>query len=75
MLLSILALYFIHGQQNNGHYTFDYFALLNTTLGNDATARWIMLGFLIAFVIKLPMVLSAQLVARSTIVKRPLPVV
>ena len=56
MLLSILALYFLHGQQNSGHYTFDYFALLNTTLGNDSTARWIMLGFLIAFVIKLPMV-------------------
>jgi NADH-quinone oxidoreductase subunit M len=56
MLLSILALYFIHGQQNSGQYTFDYFALLNTTLGNDSAARWIMLGFLIAFVIKLPMV-------------------
>ena len=56
MLLSILALYFIHGQQNSGYYTFDYFALLNTAMGNDATARWIMLGFLIAFVIKLPMV-------------------
>lgn len=56
MLLSILALYFIHGQQNSGNYTFDYFALLNTTLGNDSAARWVMLGFLIAFVIKLPMV-------------------
>jgi NADH-quinone oxidoreductase subunit M len=56
MLLSILALYFIHGQQNGGNYTFDYFALLNTTLGNNSAARWIMLGFLIAFVIKLPMV-------------------
>ncbi len=55
MLLSILALYFINGQQNNGHYSFDYFTLLNTTL-NDSTARWIMMGFLIAFVIKLPMV-------------------
>lgn len=56
MLLSILALYFIHGQQNSGFYTFDYFALLNTAMGNDATARWVMLGFLIAFVIKLPVV-------------------
>jgi NADH-quinone oxidoreductase subunit M len=56
MLLSILALYFIHGQQNSGYYTFDYFALLNTAMSNDATARWVMLGFLIAFVIKLPMV-------------------
>jgi NADH-quinone oxidoreductase subunit M len=54
MLLAILALYFIHGQQS-GNYTFDYFALLHTTL-NGSTGRWIMLGFLIAFVIKLPMV-------------------
>jgi NADH-quinone oxidoreductase subunit M len=54
MLLSILAIYFINGQQS-GHYSFDYFTLLNTTL-NASTARWIMLGFLIAFVIKLPMV-------------------
>lgn len=54
MLLSILAMYFIHGQQS-GNYSFDYFTLLNTTL-NTSTARWIMLGFLIAFVIKLPMV-------------------
>jgi NADH-quinone oxidoreductase subunit M len=54
MLLSILAMYFIHGEQS-GNYSFDYFTLLNTTL-NDSAARWIMLGFLIAFVIKLPMV-------------------
>jgi NADH-quinone oxidoreductase subunit M len=55
MLLAILALYFIHGQQSGGNYTFDYFALLNTSIENGP-ARWIMLGFLIAFVIKLPMV-------------------
>ena len=55
MLLAILALYFIHGQQSGGNYTFDYFALLNTSM-EGAPARWIMLGFLIAFVIKLPMV-------------------
>jgi NADH-quinone oxidoreductase subunit M len=55
MLLSILALYFIHAQQTGGNYSFDYFTLLNTTL-NDSTARWIMMGFLMAFVIKLPMV-------------------
>jgi NADH-quinone oxidoreductase subunit M len=54
MLLSILALYFIHAQQT-GNYSFDYFTLLNTTL-NNSTARWIMMGFMIAFVIKLPMV-------------------
>jgi NADH-quinone oxidoreductase subunit M len=55
MLLAILALYFIHGQQSGGNYTFDYFALLNTSM-EGTQGRWIMLGFLIAFVIKLPMV-------------------
>ena len=53
MLISILALYFINGS-NTGTYTFDYFILKNTTL--TFPARWIMLGFLIAFVIKLPVV-------------------
>lgn len=55
LLLSVLAMYFIYAQQNGGNYTFDYFALLNTTL-NDTTARLIMMGFMLAFVIKLPMV-------------------
>lgn len=54
MLLSILALYFIHGTQT-GTYSYDYFSLLNTKLAPSA-AGWIMAGFLIAFVIKLPMV-------------------
>ena len=54
MLLAILALYFIHGQQS-GIYSFDYFSLLNTSL-EPSVARWIMFGFLIAFVIKLPVV-------------------
>ncbi len=54
MLLAILALYFIHGKQS-GVYSFDYFSLQNTTL-EPSTARWIMLGFLIAFIVKLPVV-------------------
>jgi NADH-quinone oxidoreductase subunit M len=54
MLLSILALYFVHGTQS-GTYSYDYFSLLNTHL-EPAAAKWIMLGFMIAFVIKLPMV-------------------
>jgi NADH-quinone oxidoreductase subunit M len=54
MLIAILALYFLHAQQT-GIYTFDYFALVKTTL-QPASARWIMGGFLIAFLIKLPMV-------------------
>ncbi len=54
MLISILALYFIASVQN-GSYSFDYADLLGTTI-QTSTARWIMLGFLLAFVIKLPMV-------------------
>jgi NADH-quinone oxidoreductase subunit M len=54
MLISILALYFIHGSQT-GVYSYDYFSLLHTSIA-PSTARWIMAGFLIAFVIKLPMV-------------------
>ena len=54
MLISILALYFIHGAQS-GTYSYDYFSLLNTQL-EPSTAKWIMMGFMIAFVIKLPMV-------------------
>jgi len=54
MLLAILALYFIHANQS-GVYSFDYFSLLNTSLRPSAS-RWIMSGFLIAFVIKLPVV-------------------
>jgi len=54
MLVAILALYFIHGRQT-GNYSYDYFDLLNTSL-QPTTARWIMLGFLIAFAIKLPVV-------------------
>jgi NADH-quinone oxidoreductase subunit M len=54
MLLSILAMYFINGS-TTGTYTFDYFILKNTTL-SLSTGRWIMLGYLAAFVIKLPAV-------------------
>jgi NADH-quinone oxidoreductase subunit M len=54
MLLSILALYFVNGQAS-GVYTFDYFSFLNASLA-PSTAKWIMMGFLIAFVVKLPMV-------------------
>ncbi len=54
MLLSILGLYFIHFEQT-GIYSFDYFQLLGTTLTPEI-ARWLMLGFLAAFVVKLPVV-------------------
>lgn len=49
MLFSILALYFIHGGVT-GAYTFEYSELMGTPLG--AAAPWIMLGFLLAFIIK-----------------------
>jgi NADH-quinone oxidoreductase subunit M len=54
MFIAILALYFIHGH-NTGNYTFDYTALLGTHL-SSSVGMWIMLGFLIAFVVKLPVV-------------------
>ena len=54
MLLSILGLYFVHGRIT-GIYTFDYTLLLGTSLSPTA-AMWLMLGFLIAFVVKLPAV-------------------
>ncbi|MEX2300999.1 MAG: NADH-quinone oxidoreductase subunit M [Bryobacterales bacterium] len=54
MLLSILGLYFLHGQ-STGVYTFDYLDLLGTPLASQ-TATWLMLGFFIAFAVKLPMV-------------------
>ena len=52
MFIAILALYFIHGSQT-GIYTFEYKALLGTSLSSTA-AMWLMLGFLIAFAVKLP---------------------
>ncbi len=54
MLLAILGLYFIHGR-NTGIYTFNYMQLLGANL-SPATAMWLMLGFLIAFIVKLPSV-------------------
>lgn len=52
MLLSILGLYFIHGSQT-GNYSFDYFQLLGTNVSPEI-GRWLMLGFLAAFAVKLP---------------------
>jgi NADH-quinone oxidoreductase subunit M len=53
MLLSILGLYFIHGK-STGFYTFDYPLLLGTVMSPSASL-WLMLGFFIAFAVKLPM--------------------
>jgi len=51
MLLAILGLYFVHGR-NTGTYTFEYTALLGTPMG-QAAAMWLMLGFFVAFLVKL----------------------
>jgi len=52
MLIAIIGLYFIHGN-NTGQYTFDYFALIGTSF-SGTTGFWLMCGFLIAFLVKLP---------------------
>ena len=54
MLIAILALYFAH-HRATGIYTFEYTELLGTPL-DPLTAMWIMLGFFIAFAVKLSMV-------------------
>jgi NADH-quinone oxidoreductase subunit M len=54
MLIAILALYFIH-HRATGVYTFEYEALLGTPL-TPHTALLLMLGFFVAFAVKLPMV-------------------
>lgn len=54
MLLAIIGLVLIR-HNNVGGYSFDYFELLNTALEPDA-AFWLMLGFFIAFTVKLPAV-------------------
>lgn len=54
MLLSILALYFIHGRAT-GVYTFGYTALLSAPI-SPRLGMWLMLGFFAAFAVKLPAV-------------------
>jgi NADH-quinone oxidoreductase subunit M len=54
MLVSILAIYFLHGEYT-GVYTFEYTELLGTPL-QPAAGFLVMLGFLAAFLVKLPAV-------------------
>ncbi len=54
MLIAILALYFTH-HAATGVYTFEYEQLLGTPLSSTA-AWWMMLGFFVAFAVKLPVV-------------------
>jgi NADH-quinone oxidoreductase subunit M len=52
MLFSILTLVYLH-HQASGSYSFSYFDLLGTEV-DGSIATWLMLGFFIAFVVKLP---------------------
>ncbi len=54
MLIAILGLYFVHWQ-TTGTYTFNYFELLGTSKAG-LTGLALMLGFFIAFAVKLPAV-------------------
>jgi len=54
MLTAIVGLYFIHAS-HTGVYTFDYLELLGSRM-SPATARWLLLGFVAAFAVKLPAV-------------------
>ena len=54
MFIAIITLYFVHGKYT-GVYTFDYMQLLGTEMPGS-TGFIIMLGFLAAFLVKLPVV-------------------
>ncbi|MES1943496.1 proton-translocating NADH-quinone oxidoreductase, chain M [Salinisphaera sp. PC39] len=54
MLVSILALAFLHADAAGG-FSFDYFDLLDLDIGAPL-ATWLMLGFFVAFMVKLPAV-------------------
>jgi len=54
MLVAILALAFLH-QRATGELTFNYFALLGTPMSRSSSML-LMLGFFIAFAVKLPVV-------------------
>ncbi|MFI4979911.1 MAG: NADH-quinone oxidoreductase subunit M [Nevskiales bacterium] len=54
MLLAILGLVFVH-HNSTGVFTFDYPALLNTPMSANVE-WWLMLGFFVAFAVKLPVV-------------------
>ena len=54
MLVAILGLVFVH-YRVSGELTFDYPQLLNTAMGSTME-WWLMLGFFVAFAVKLPVV-------------------
>jgi NADH-quinone oxidoreductase subunit M len=54
MLVAILALFFLH-HRATGIYTFEYSDLLGTVFP-PGTETWLMLGFFVAFAVKMPVV-------------------
>jgi NADH-quinone oxidoreductase subunit M len=54
MLVALVALYILHGQQT-GEYTFSLYKLTQTHLG-PAVQAWLYAAFLLAFAIKVPLV-------------------
>lgn len=52
MLIAMLGLVFVH-HRATGDYTFDYLKLIGTVM-TPHLARWLMLGFFVAFATKLP---------------------
>ena len=63
MLVAILALAFVH-QRATGVFTFDFTAAAAARRCRRAPAIWLMLGFFVAFAVKLPAVPAAHLAAR-----------
>lgn len=53
MLVAILGLFFVHGRAT-GVYTFEYERLLGTASLVPGWAPWLMMGFFLAFAVKLP---------------------
>ena len=54
MFIAIIGLYFVHGR-STGVYTFNYEDLIGTVM-DSKTSMFLMLGFFIAFIVKLPVV-------------------
>jgi NADH-quinone oxidoreductase subunit M len=53
MLVALVGLYLVHGS-SSGTYTFDYLKLVGTAVP-PSLATWLMLGFLAAFAVKVPL--------------------
>jgi NADH-quinone oxidoreductase subunit M len=54
MLIALISLYLVHGSQS-GHYTFSLYQLIHTPM-NPRTEMWTYAAFLLAFIIKIPVI-------------------